>query len=201
MTHSKSFSDRALKLPIYYAIARLLDLEPSEDFDTDPELALILEELGVAGPEQKAEEIEALAAAAKERIALDPNMDISAKKYDRMRAEILAELGLKSVRGVRLWPPTYQTIMHRFGGSWANAQKECGLTPSSSGEVGRKNARFSETDRLRALCAYVTTCEETHPSFAGYTKWAKENDQPSGSNIRKVYGTWNNALKTVEELC
>ncbi|WP_143236839.1 hypothetical protein [Actinomyces urinae] len=197
MRQLKSFSDSVLKIAIHYAFARTHGLAPIETAEDSGELAGILAGLGVADPEGRAGQILALAAASKRRADEGEGASLSAQRYDQMRVEILAELGLESARGVRLWPPTYQTIMQRFGGTWAGAMKGCGLTASSDGKVGRKNARFSETDRIRAIRAYLAECEsaQTSASYAGYTKWAKENGRPSGSNIRQVYGTWNRALE------
>lgn len=202
MSQLKSFSDIVLKVAIHYAFARTHGLAPIKTDEDSEEVAVILAGLGMADPEDRAEQILALAAASKRRADEGEGSSLSAQKYDQIRAEILAELGLKSARGVRLWPPTYQTIMQRFGGTWAGAMKECGLAASSDGKVGRRNARFSEADRIRAIRAYLAECErkQTGSSYAGYAKWAKENGRPSGSNIRQVYGTWNRALEQLEGL-
>ncbi|MDK7142718.1 MAG: hypothetical protein E6X52_00250 [Actinomyces sp.] len=202
MSQLKSFSDSVLKVAIHYVFARTHGLAPIKTDEDSGELAGILAVLGVTDPEGRAEQILALAAASKRRADEGEGSSLSAQKYDQIRAEILAELGLKSVRGVRLWPPTYQTIMQRFGGTWAGAMKACGLAASSDGKVGRRNARFSEADRIRAIRAYLAECERTQTgsSYAGYARWAKENGRPSGSNIRQVYGTWNRALEQLEGL-
>lgn len=202
MSQLKSFSDSVLKVAIHYAFARAHGLAPIKTDEDLGELTAILAGLSVADPEGRAGQILALAAASKRRAEAGEGASLSAQKYDQIRAEILAELGLKSARGVRLWPPTYQTIMQRFGGTWAGAMKECGLAASSDGKVGRRNARFSEADRIRAIRAYLAECERTQTgsSYAGYAEWAKENGRPSGSNIRQVYGTWNRALEHLEGL-
>lgn len=200
MSQLKSFSDSVLKVAIHYAYGRMRGLVPIETDADAGELVAILASLGVADSQEKAGQILALAAASMRRVGAGKGASLSAQKYDQMRGEILAEMGLKSTRGVRLWPPTYQTIMHRFGRTWAAAMKECGLAATTDGKVGRNNARFSEADRIRAIRAYLAECESTQTaaSYAGYAKWAKENGQPSGSNIRQVYGTWNQALEQLE---
>lgn len=201
MSWTKSFSNNAVKLAIYYAVARRLKVDAGDDLDGADELREILGGLGVSEAPRVAREISAAANVARKMAEAGRGGELSAAGYDKIRASVLAELGLKSERGVMLWPPTHQTIMSRLGGSWAGAMAECGLAASSDGQVGKRNTRFSHADRMKALRAYLNMCEAegAAPSYVGYTRWAKERQVPSGSSIRQTYGTWLAALEALEE--
>ncbi|MDO5049240.1 MAG: hypothetical protein Q4D87_05085 [Actinomycetaceae bacterium] len=220
MAHQKAFSTALLEVAVYYVYARVAEADLSaleqagrqwfnagadgaqskweQELDT---LALVFENLGVDGAAGAADRI--LHTALGMRLAGKDakQTTLSVSKYDRERKKILAELNLASSQGALLWPPTSQTILARMGGKWSAAMEATGLAASSDGKIGRKNTRFTDQDRERALRAYLRHCEvETlNPSYSGYTKWARQQDfAPSGAAIRQAYGTWQKALNQVQ---
>lgn len=158
--------------------------------------------LGVVNPENTANEICRQAQKAMAYIERNPDATMSVSKYDNVRKQILKRFELESTRGTLLWPPTSQTIISRLGGKWSTAMEYCGLSASTDGSLGSKNARFTDEDRMNALRSYLGECEDKkqNPSYMGYTNWAKERGGvPSGATMRQSYGTWQNALNLAKK--
>lgn len=200
-----AFSTTLLKVAIHYIYARemdlpVADLQPGECEEAVDELTEVLSDLGVARSREVAQQICHTSLTASIHVKEKKAQKLSVSIYDRGRKEVLAELGLESAKGAQLWPPTSQTIISRLGGKWSTAMEACGLAASSDGKIGRRNTRFTEEDRRAALREYLKDCESegANPSYAGYTKWAKEQGGvPSGATLRQTYGTWQRALDQV----
>lgn len=175
------------------------DVPPSElGSEEFTNLATMLQKLGVRNAGAVTEQVAADAAAAQRLVESDPTY-MSVVTYDRMRRQVLAELGLVSERGVQLWPPTSQTVIAQLHGRWNDALQACGLRTLAQVEHGRVRSRFTRRDHQRALSTFVSECEEIglRPTYSRYCDWAREqhrDDTPSGPLLRQVYGTWREAL-------
>lgn len=215
----KIYTPHLLKICVLYMAARVRAKERGEGdsvslravteapFDRDPQsldsdelisLANMLRKLGVRNAVCVAERIGREAAAAERDIESDPTY-MSVVTYDRMRRQVLAELGLASQRGVQLWPPTSQTVIAHLHGRWNDALAACGLRTLARVEHGRVRSRFSRQDHRRALADFNAHCSRVglRPTYSRYCEWVrdqKRSDTPSGPLLRQVYGTWRQAL-------
>ncbi len=166
-------------------------------------LANMLRKLGVRNANSVTERIARDAAAAEREVKSDPTY-MSVVTYDRMRRQVLAELGLVSERGVQLWPPTSQTVIAHLHGRWNDALAACGLHTLAQVEHGRVRSRFTRQDHRRALEAFNAHCSRVglRPTYSRYCDWVRDEkrpDTPSGPLLRQVYGTWRQALEVLSD--
>lgn len=130
-----------------------------------------------------------------------PTATITAARYEQLRADVLAETGQASRKGVALWPVTSQTIMKRLGGgSWAGALAELGVGISGRGRA-RVRLRFAESDYVDAVVAFLQHARSAvqTPSYSAYTAWVSRQKEdgieyPSGSAVRAYFGSWGAAV-------
>lgn len=125
----------------------------------------------------------------------DP-VSLTAAKYEKQRTAVLAHLGVASIKGASVWPPTSQTAVQRFG-SWNDALKAAGLATSSGGRA-RGQLRFDEAAYDKAIATFVADCEDrgVGATYKAYGEYAAEHkgEVPSAAAVRKFYGSWNAAL-------
>lgn len=121
---------------------------------------------------------------------------LTAAKYEKARTAVLAELGVASMKGASVWPPTSQTAVQRFG-SWNEALKAAGLATSSVGRA-KGQLRFDAAAYDKAIAAFVADCEDrgVAATYKTYGEYAAEHkgEVPSAAAVRKFYGSWNSAL-------
>ncbi len=123
-------------------------------------------------------------------------VSLTAAKYEKQRTAALAHLGVASIKGASVWPPTSQTAVQRFG-SWNDALKAAGLATSSSGRA-RGQLRFDEAAYDKAIAMFVADCDDRDlgATYKAYGEYAAEHkgEVPSAAAVRKFYGSWNAAL-------
>lgn len=126
-------------------------------------------------------------------------LSLTAAKYEKQRTAVLAELGVDSVKGASVWPPTSQTAVQRFG-SWNEALKVAGLATSSVGRA-RGQLRFDAAAYEKAIAEFVADCETrgVGATYKIYAEYAAEHkgEVPSAAAVRKFYGSWNAALAAI----
>lgn len=195
-------SPALLKTAVHCAVAFQLGLEPKVELSSPQaeidELSNTLKNLGVEKPEEKTAAILSYACAASDYIAAH-DVVLSVTKYDAQRMRILRNLGLRSSRGLQLWPPTSQTLITRLGGRWSEAMVACGMTVTSGVSIGHANMRFTAADHAAAIRKYVEErkTQNLTISYSGYVTWAREQNPrvPSGALLREVYRNWATALE------
>ena len=94
--------------------------------------------------------------------------------------------------------------MKRFGG-WNEALEEMGIGTTKQGRSKGllKFTREDYDDAVRDYC-FSALAAETKATFAGYDVWVKEEiadgrERPSGASVRNIYGTWMDAVRSVQE--
>jgi hypothetical protein len=170
------------------------------DPEEGAEVAAVLDRHGIEAEIQA--RILIMTANARAHAASDPAVTISRRLYDKLRGEILSELGLVSARGATVWPPSGQTVMTRLGGGyWAEALISMGLPP---GEGGRERGllRFTENDYENAVADFLASVEEIgHPStYEAFSRWIDGEERtgrrrPSAPAVRLHFTSWNNARR------
>lgn len=127
------------------------------------------------------------------------DVSLTAAKYEKQRMALLTELGIASIKGASVWPPTSQTAVQRFG-SWNEALKAAGLATSSVGRA-RGQLRFDAAAYEKAIAAFIADCEShgAGATYKAYGEYAAEHkgEVPSAAAVRKFYGSWNAALAAV----
>ncbi|WP_455951715.1 5'-methylthioadenosine/S-adenosylhomocysteine nucleosidase [Arcanobacterium haemolyticum] len=128
----------------------------------------------------------------------EPGSVLTAKDYDRLRAEFIDSMA-GAQTGTFAWPPTSQTIIKRFDGYWNEALKAIGLIPRQGRTRG--GVKYSPEDYRDAIATYVANAQATgvQPSFTGYSEYVKEasdmENLPSGAAVRQHFGSWSKALE------
>lgn len=129
-------------------------------------------------------------------LAAEPARTLTVVKYDTGRLAVLEEWGVASVSGKAVWPPTSQTLIHRFG-TWNATLEAAGLGIQARGRA-RGQVKFDAQGYRSTMLAFVADCTRagTGATYAEYTRWAKERkgSVPSPAAVRKYYGTWKYAL-------
>jgi hypothetical protein len=204
-----NFGQSVVEAGIWYVLARANDLlgDVPAALSEIPlaemaDVAQALAELGVA-PERSREVLLSIAAA-RRRLTADPDLTISKKQYDEQRGSAIQHLGLSSMQGALVWPPTSQTVMKRLGGGyWTNALSSVGITASAKGR-SRGLLVFEETDYRSAIVDFLQHCSATGTpeSFDAFEVWVRNEDRvgrqrPSGPAVRLFYQSWTNAKRTV----
>lgn len=92
----------------------------------DANMAVVHQEIDSFAPDV-VEKLVGEIAAGKAFAQQEPNSALTAKDYDRLRAEFLASLPDDSQTETFTWPPTSQTIIKRFDGYWNEALTSIGL--------------------------------------------------------------------------
>lgn len=141
--------------------------------------------------------------AAMRHVRENPDATITGARYEELRGELVAALGLVSAKGRMPWPPTRQTLMKRFGG-WNEALSAFGIATSKRGRA-KGLVVFELSDYVDALREFCTLAAERgeKPTYDRYERWvAGELERgvrrPSGASIRNVYGTWLDAVRSVD---
>jgi hypothetical protein len=142
--------------------------------------------------------------AAQKHLASNPTSSITGKRYQELREELVVALGLVSRQGAFPWPPTRQTVTKRFGG-WNEALEAMGVGTTTQGRPKGllKFTREDYDDAVRDFCFYASALE-INATYAGYDAWVKQeiaegHERPSGASVRNVYGTWMDAVRSVQE--
>lgn len=155
---------------------------------TDSDIATIL---GVIG-------------AAQRHLSSNPDSSITGNRYGQLRDELVIALGLVSRQGSFPWPPTRQTVMKRFCG-WNEALEEMGIGTTTQGRP-KGLLKFTREDYANAVRDYCfsATVAEFNATYAAYEDWVKQEvamgrPRPSGASVRNVYGTWADAVRSVQE--
>lgn len=203
---SSTFTDAALKGALLYLVGTHLGLQPDPGWsavglasDVITDVGAILLEAGFAAAESSTV-LSVIGAA--QRTADQSEVTITGKQYDALRAEVLEAAGLTSGKGARLWPPTRQTLIKRFGG-WNDALVSLGLGAPSRGRP-RGLTKFSDDDYRAAIKDFLVHCQTTNipHTFTAYGNWSRAenadgNQRPSDAAIRLFFGSWSNASLAV----
>lgn len=148
-------------------------------------------------PTEKISEVEGLIAAAQQHIGSDEAKPLSAVSYDKTRRQFVSRLVRAGSAGVRLWPPTSQTVRAQLGGQqWNTAMRSLGIPISSRGKAPGPT-RFSRDQYVQAVTDFIAE-SSTDQSFRAYGEWvARQNaagaHRPSGPALRKFFGSWSAA--------
>nr|WP_301281037.1 5'-methylthioadenosine/S-adenosylhomocysteine nucleosidase [Arcanobacterium phocae] len=195
------FSRPTLTSALYVMLARRYDLPAGDRSVLDPVATKSVQrDIEAYGP-HIIELLTDQAAAGKAFARENPNSILTAKDYDRLRAEFIASIPDDLQTETFAWPPTSQTIIKRFDGYWNEALKAIGLA-TRPGRV-RGGVKYSPEDYQSAMAKYVACARSKgrSPSFAGYSDFAKNGAKgetlPSGAAIRQHFGSWSKALNSV----
>lgn len=207
------FSKEAITAGIWYLLGSDLGLTPDKQWAAvHLELALIEElrealESAEATPTDIATILGVIGAAQKlvSEQTEYPKSSITGKRYEELRDELVMALGLVSRQGAFPWPPTRQTVSKRFG-SWNDSLAAMGIGISALGRP-RGLLKFTTEDyanAVRDFCTYAASCG-VKSTFAGYDEWVRfeigsGRTRPSGASVRNVYGTWLDAVRSVQIL-
>lgn len=115
----------------------------------------------------------------------------------------MTTLGLASRQGSTPWPPTRQTVTKRYGG-WTEALEQIGLGTAAKGRP-KGLVKFAEQDYDDSMRIFLLMCSQQgkNATFVAYDEWVDDQalmpfDLPSGSSIRNYYGTWAQAIRSVQ---
>lgn len=141
--------------------------------------------------------------AARNYVASNPGVGISAQRYNSQRSTIQVELGLESRKGNSPWPPTSQTVMKRLGaGAWADALVHMGLSPDRSRGRQRGLLVYTEGQYVEALTNFLNFAAESGQpsSFDMYGQWVEQEERagrtwPAPASVRLRFGNWTNAKR------
>ncbi|MET4589797.1 sigma factor-like helix-turn-helix DNA-binding protein [Arthrobacter sp. 754] len=142
--------------------------------------------------------------AAQKLVTENPTASITGARYQDLREELVGALGLVSRQGAFPWPPTRQTVMKRFGG-WNEALEAMGIGTTTQGRP-KGLLKFTHEDyehAVRDFCFFASAAE-TKATYSGYDTWVKQEiatgrERPSGASVRNIYGTWADAVRSVQE--
>ena len=94
--------------------------------------------------------------------------------------------------------------MKRFGG-WNEALDAMGIGTTSQGRPKGllKFTREDYEDAVRDYCSFAAAAE-TNATFAAYEGWVRQEvaigrQRPSGGSVRNIYGTWSDAVRSVQD--
>lgn len=125
---------------------------------------------------------------------------LTAARYEKQRTAVLAELGIASLKGASVWPPTSQTAVQRFG-SWNEALRVAGLATSTAGRA-RGQLRFDAAAYEKTIGIFLADCQSrgVGATYKEYGEYASERkgQVPSAAAVRKFYGSWSKALAAVQ---
>lgn len=189
-------SYRMTELATLFVYAVVHELKPREEAVIDME---DLDELSEILNEQMATSFDAatiiqMADATRHALQKADAETMSAASYDNTRAKLIARLPRAGSSGVKLWPPTSQTVRaHLGGGAWNDALKSLGIPASHMGRA-RGAIRFTRDDFKQALTDFHAT-DGTNGSYSSYQSWVKlEREQgrerPAGATVRNTFGSW-----------
>jgi hypothetical protein len=203
------FSQEALAAGIWFLLGSDRNLAPDREWAVvNLDLSLMSElraalESAEASPDDVATILGVIGAAQK-HLSEDPAVSITGARYQELRDELVVAFGLVSRQGAFPWPPTRQTVMKRFGG-WNEALEAMGIGTTKQGRSKGllKFTREDYDDAVRDYCFHASAAE-TNATFAGYDEWVKQEltagrSRPSGASVRNIYGTWANAIRSVQE--
>ncbi|MET3203952.1 UNVERIFIED_ORG: hypothetical protein ABIB21_000728 [Arthrobacter sp. UYEF13] len=203
------FSKEALAAAIWFLLGSDRSLAPDREWAAvNLDLSLMSElraalESAEASPDDVATILGVIGTAQK-YVSEDPTASITGARYQELRDELVVAFGLVSRQGAFPWPPTRQTVMKRFGG-WNEALEAMGIGLASKGRPKGlvKFTREDYDDAVRDFCFHASAAE-TNATYAAYDEWVKQElaagrSRPSGASVRNVYGTWADALRSVQE--
>ncbi|KRE71689.1 hypothetical protein ASG77_11775 [Arthrobacter sp. Soil762] len=203
------FSKEALAAGIWFLLGSDRNLSPDREWAAvNLDLSLMSElraalESAEASPDDVATILGVIGAAQKV-LSENPSASITGARYQELRDELVVALGLVSRQGAFPWPPTRQTVMKRFGG-WNEALEAMGIGTTTQGRPKGllKFTREDYDDAVRDFCFHASAAE-TNATFAAYDEWVKQeiaagHERPSGASVRNIYGTWADALRSVQE--
>lgn len=203
------FSKEALAAAIWFLLGSDRSLAPDREWAAvNLDLSLISElRAALESAEATLDDVATILGvigAAQKHVSEDPAASITGARYQELRDELVVAFGLVSRQGAFPWPPTRQTVMKRFGG-WNEALEAMGIGLASKGRPKGlvKFTREDYDDAVRDYCFHATTAE-TKATNDGYANWVKEEvaagrERPSLASVRNVYGTWSNAVRSVQE--
>lgn len=183
-----------------YIYALVHDLDAVTDADVDADLHARITDVLTT---QKAYALDAtsilqLATAARVIVATPGAKTLSAAAYDKARSQIVACMPRSGNAGVRLWPPTSQTVRaHLGGGAWNDALDAVGIPTARTGRA-RGSSRFSHDDFRKAMTDFSKASENR--SYKAYEDWVKTEraqgrERPAGATVRNTFGTWSEAMR------
>ncbi|MDQ0076807.1 sigma factor-like helix-turn-helix DNA-binding protein [Arthrobacter oryzae] len=203
------FSQEALAAGIWFLLGSDRSLAPDREWAAvNLDMSLMSElraalESAEASPDDVAT-ILGVIGAARKHVVENPSASIPGARYQALRDELVGALGLVSRQGAFPWPPTRQTVMKRFGG-WNEALEAMGIGTTKQGRSKGllKFTREDYDDTVRDYCFHASAAE-TKATYSGYDHWVKQEiaagrERPSGASVRNIYGTWADALRSVQE--
>lgn len=187
-----------------YIYALVHDLDAVTDADVDADLHARITDVLTT---QKAYALDAtsilqLATAARVIVATPGAKTLSAAAYDKARSQIVACMPRSGNAGVRLWPPTSQTVRaHLGGGAWNDALHAVGIPTAKTGRA-RGSSRFSHDDFRKAMTDFSKASDNR--SYKAYEEWVKAEraqgrERPAGATVRNTFGTWSEAMRLAAE--
>lgn len=187
-----------------YIYALVHDLDAVTDADVDADLHARITDVLTT---QKAYALDAtsilqLAIAARVIVATPGAKTLSAAAYDKARSQIVACMPRSGNAGVRLWPPTSQTVRaHLGGGAWNDALHAVGIPTAKTGRA-RGSSRFSRDDFRKAMTDFSKASDNR--SYKAYEEWVKAEraqgwERPAGATVRNTFGTWSEAMRLAAE--
>lgn len=187
-----------------YIYALVHDLDAVTDADVDADLHARITDVLTT---QKAYALDAtsilqLATAARVIVATPGAKTLSAAAYDKARSQIVACMPRSGNAGVRLWPPTSQTVRaHLGGGAWNDALHAVGIPTAKTGRA-RGSSRFSHDDFRKAMTDFSKASDNR--SYKAYEEWVKAEraqgrERPAGATVRNMFGTWSEAMRLAVE--
>ena len=190
-------------IAVYYAYARAHALDPATPGAFREEaVSALRDRLEAQGSHDRVIHVLEYAQAGLNQIESAPAETLSAVTYDNYRKAFISRLELAGSAGVRLWPPTSQTVRAQLGdGNWNAAVSRLGIKVSTR---GRAIGHISFTDdEYSAAVADFLAASDDH-SFRAYLEWvadekAKGIHRPAGATIRKSYGSWNTAKESARQ--
>lgn len=203
------FSKEVIAAGIWYLLGSDLSLTPDFayaavhlDLEVLTELQAVLSSTEVNNSDIAT--ILGIIGAAQKHVTENPGASITRKRYDALREELVGAMGLVSKQGATPWPPTHQTVMKRFHG-WNDALETMGIGTSSHGR-SKGLLKFSREDyaaAVREFCGEMSN-EALKPTIEKYDVWVKleiaaGRNRPSGASVRNLYGTWLDAVRSVQE--
>jgi hypothetical protein len=202
-----SFSPAVIAGAVWYVLAVSLNLDCDQlaaikeaDIREAREVGELLHAAGLDA--SAVAQVLCRAACARAYARIHPEASLTRQGYDRLRLQIIDQLGFQSAKGTAWWPPTGLTVMKRLGnGYWADALSAIGLTASSKGRA-RGLVLFDPQDYQDAVTEYLqhATATSRAPTRAGYQEWVDGEQRsgrhrPSFAALRLRYGTWTAAKR------
>jgi hypothetical protein len=185
---SDRFSDELLRLTMMAAASEVGGLAGS--FDLAVSLAASdLEALrSVCSSPEEAEVAAGLAGATRECAA---DLLLSKAAYDRWRLGWLSRFPKEDEAP---WPPTSQTMWHRYG-SWNAAVVRAGLIASDRGRPAGLIV-YAESDYDEAAANFYVAMVKANrrPTIQEYDRWQRDRPVPSSASLRTRFGSWGKVI-------